>query len=383
MAVQETYWLGDFDTMSASRLANKIDECVAQGKNGAFTLNEAKFVVTPNHYGGNVRVLSESGMDTTTINGETATKMMLNEFAPLALAAAPLLMNPAVRAAGKAALGKAGSLLKQGIQNGPLGQIFKAGKNAFQNAKQAQAVQQADALSQQLVQTLNQIGTPQAKQAATGVQQTMQKMAAGAEAPANDTQTPPAGNSANTNTDNTTANTTATADTSNTQAATGNAQQNPMGESANFVADALNEDGWSMDLKNVPVVGNAEEGKKLYKVGMWSGKGYGLDIVMVYADNEEDAIEKGVSYAETNFPEVIADDEVENLKGYLRSKGKDDETIEATIDNNYVYVEPHYIRTENLQVIEAPEGFEQRLKDARQMQELHEWVAVAMKRYGI
>ncbi len=104
-------------------------------------------------------------------------------------------------------------------------------------------------------------------------------------------------------------------------------------------------------------VNKDEDGKQCYLIQIWSGKGYILSPFVVFADDEESALERTVAYCEKNdFPDLIQDEDVESYKKELESEGKSEEEIEDEISKTYLYVdptmeggdEPHYLYIENL-----------------------------------
>lgn len=95
---------------------------------------------------------------------------------------------------------------------------------------------------------------------------------------------------------------------------------------------------------------------KLYKVCLWNGSGYSLYEYGVYANNEEEALNLAVKYAERDEdPVIFSYEEVENEYTLL---GDDYDTIEDYLDENYIYVdatmeganEPWFILRENARI---------------------------------
>ena len=80
--MKNNVWLGEYDATTISTLPSLINECVGRECGGAFTVCGHKYAVTPNNYGGRVRLISEDGMDCTFRNGEDATKVLYEIMDP-------------------------------------------------------------------------------------------------------------------------------------------------------------------------------------------------------------------------------------------------------------------------------------------------------------
>lgn len=161
MTNNKSIYLGTYSDADASKLARSIDECIESGYNGAFMINENRYVVVPNNYGGRVKIISESGESTTTMNGDGAARYALNEIAPLlgaALAGGALQGAKAIGGAIKNNFQTAKGFLNGGVQG----------------AKNARAQAKVNQLSTMLTKILTKIGTPQAQQAAQVVQKAVQ-----------------------------------------------------------------------------------------------------------------------------------------------------------------------------------------------------------------
>lgn len=116
----------------------------------------------------------------------------------------------------------------------------------------------------------------------------------------------------------------------------------------NIILSTLNEvRGWSLEKDDIEWVNEDEDGLyPAYLVKLWCGSGYQIRPFGVYADSEEEALEKVVAYLDKEGDNsLFFDDIIEN-------------TDEALEDDNFLYIdatregasEPHWITTENLSI---------------------------------
>lgn len=134
------------------------------------------------------------------------------------------------------------------------------------------------------------------------------------------------------------------------------------------VKRTLNEyGGWTQDPMDWPVVNTSDDGNNLYKVGLWWGSGYVLDIYLAWAQGEYDALEKVVAYLSKKYPEALEEVDKyaeETIQDIVNEKGCDRyeaeeypefyerfEYVDATMDGADA---PHYIWNENLTIMQAP-----------------------------
>lgn len=112
-----------------------------------------------------------------------------------------------------------------------------------------------------------------------------------------------------------------------------------------------------------------------YRVKVWTGTGYILNVYDVYANSAEEALEKVVAWAEKNDSAILSD--VDELYSEIRngfyadeynSGDYEDESDFAENYLDYVYVDatmegaskPYYVRGENLQILDG--GIDENLK---------------------
>lgn len=125
-------------------------------------------------------------------------------------------------------------------------------------------------------------------------------------------------------------------------------------ESLEDAYDNAEENNANEDAEGNPIVNSEEDGRFKFKVCMWSGRGYGLDCFIVYADNAHDAIEGVVAWIDSSedgrkYDYLFCDDEAERDV---------DELDDADFSETYCYVDatmggassPHYIFWENLKI---------------------------------
>lgn len=122
-------------------------------------------------------------------------------------------------------------------------------------------------------------------------------------------------------------------------------------------------------------VNDEEGGRHCYLLKIWSGKGYLLTPFIIFADDEETALERAIAYCEkNNFDDLLQDDDVDNYKKELEEEGLSQEEIEDKIDQTYLYVDPtmeggkevHFIYLENLRMVELTKD---QLNEIRNMKE--------------
>lgn len=121
--------------------------------------------------------------------------------------------------------------------------------------------------------------------------------------------------------------------------------------------------GWKFENDEWIWVNSEEDGKDLYAVRIWSGKGYELNAYCSYADDEQKALAYVVAWLEENDVEILADNEyAEQYEEVLKELDGDvDQTIER-LEKIFVYVdctneggaESHYVNAENLAIVKFP-----------------------------
>ncbi len=94
-------------------------------------------------------------------------------------------------------------------------------------------------------------------------------------------------------------------------------------------------------INEAEYVNTPSEGRYEWLLSLWPGSGYKLDIFGVYADSEEDALEKVVAYCERKgytgyFFDNATDEDLDNGYAYY---------VDATMEGANC---PHCILTENL-----------------------------------
>ena len=91
-------------------------------------------------------------------------------------------------------------------------------------------------------------------------------------------------------------------------------------------------------------VNKPRDGRYSYVVKLWCGSGYMLDLFVVYADDEEEALERLVAYLEKTKQDCFF---VDDWADELSEEEMDYEGlyIDATMEGAR---QPHYLRAENL-----------------------------------
>lgn len=119
------------------------------------------------------------------------------------------------------------------------------------------------------------------------------------------------------------------------------------------VKRVLNEvNGYTLDDEDYMCVNpeDSDSYNNCYVVKIWSGNGYHLSCYKVYANHEQEALEKCVAWLEDNDPSMLQD---EIYQQYIEN-GDDEEEL----DSVFLYVDattegalqPHYIYLENLDI---------------------------------
>lgn len=136
----------------------------------------------------------------------------------------------------------------------------------------------------------------------------------------------------------------------------------------------LNEyGGWSQDPMEWGVVNTSQDGRDIYKIGLWWGSGYSLDIYLAWADSDEEALNYVVAYITNNNPKDIesSDRDAEyTIQEIMKEKSCDREEAEESpeFDEMFMYVDATmegathacYIWRQNLSIMKAPEEWKQK-----------------------
>ena len=133
-------------------------------------------------------------------------------------------------------------------------------------------------------------------------------------------------------------------------------------ESLEDAYDSAEKNNANEDAEGNPIVNSEEDGRFKFKVCMWSGRGYGLDCFIVYADHLETAIEYIVAWIDSSdegqkYQYLFCDDAAERVAQELDAEGVDPDD-DAGFSETYYYVDatkegassPHYIFWENLKI---------------------------------
>lgn len=122
----------------------------------------------------------------------------------------------------------------------------------------------------------------------------------------------------------------------------------------------------SITDEDTTIVNGPESGSTKYRVGLWWGSGYLLDLYTVYAFSDEEALNNVVAWIDKNDPKSLetTDRYAEELRNELASdNGIDVYEAEELPEfyESYMYVDatmegasqPHYIYSENLMIREV------------------------------
>ena len=140
------------------------------------------------------------------------------------------------------------------------------------------------------------------------------------------------------------------------------------------VKSMLNEyGGWTQDPMEWGVVNTSQDGRDIYKVGLWWGSGYVLDIYLAWANSDEEALNYVVAYITNHHPEDIETTDryaEETIQDIMKEKGCDREEAEESTEfyESFMYVDATmegathacYIWSENLTIMKAPEEWKQK-----------------------
>ena len=169
-------WLGEYDATTISKLPALINECVAHECNGAFTISGNKYAVTPNNYGGKVRLISEDGMDCTFRNGEDTTKVLYEMMTPGQIGQTQnALRNSGIEQASKPFFDALDKFAKGYAQNKLVQQAVMQIKASFGVIMQATTTSGQQNPTQQQQQQIQQQAKQQANGANNGQQQRIQE----------------------------------------------------------------------------------------------------------------------------------------------------------------------------------------------------------------
>lgn len=151
------------------------------------------------------------------------------------------------------------------------------------------------------------------------------------------------------------------------------------------VKRVLNESGfggWTQDPMEWPVVNTSEDGNNMYKVGIWWGSGYLLDIYLVWATAVDNALEKVVAYIDKHNPESLeqttrwAEETIEELSSE-HGVDRNEVTELPEFNERFYYIDatmegasqPYYIFYENLTIDNVPNEWKQKFL-AREQQNI-------------